>query len=318
MTLMQLEKDGFCIVPGVFDSARVADLRDRIESATTDDADSALKSRGTVFAARNLIDTIPDLIKLVDGNPLDQLLRETIGAQYGLVRALYFDKPSDRSWNLPLHKDLTIAVKDNSLPSDVFCKPTHKAGVDHVEAPAALLENMLTLRIHLDTVTTSNGPLEVIPGSHQCGKRAEPSSQPAVKILVDQGDVLAMRPLISHGSGHTNPEGNLRRRILHLEFSGSEQLLGRLSVEAFPSRRLEDMTSHRHPRQHHLPIETLHVRELLLDHFRFTDCCTQSLTENDASERNASIRITQSYSNSGRSSLFSRSPNKSSRTSNEV
>lgn len=185
---------------------------------------SALKSKGTIFAARNLIDSIPDLVDLVDCPPLVEVLGESLGQEFGLVRALYFDKPSDRSWQLPFHKDLTIAVKNNSLPTIEFSKPTHKAGVDHVEASEAILEDMLTLRIHLDTVTSANGPLEVIPGSHLSGKKTESVSRDPVKILVESGDVLAMRPMISHASGHTDPEGSLRRRILHLEFCGTKSL----------------------------------------------------------------------------------------------
>jgi len=223
-TKSELHDDGYSVLESVFDNDAVAVFLDRIETANKVDADSALQSRGTVFAARNLIDSISDLVQLVRVPILDQLLCETIGENYGLVRTLYFDKPSDRSWNLPFHKDLTIAVKDNSLPTTHFSKPTRKAGVDHVEASESVLENMLTLRIHLDTVTTSNGPLEVVPGSHQTGKKNEPSSREPVKILVEAGDVLAMRPMISHGSGHTDSEGNLRRRILHLEYCGTKRL----------------------------------------------------------------------------------------------
>ena len=219
-----LENDGYRILSNVFDGQEVLSLRTSIDTATTEDSDSALCSRGTIFAARNLIDSIPDIVDLVCRPTLRRILDLTLGKNFGLVRALYFDKPSDRSWNLPFHKDLTIAVKDNSLPTATFSKPTHKAGVDHVEASEALLQSMLTLRIHLDDVTESNGPLEVIPGSHLTGKRNEESSRAPVKILVAAGDVLAMRPLISHASGHTDPEGNLRRRILHLEFCGIETL----------------------------------------------------------------------------------------------
>ena len=220
----ELHSDGFCVLENVFDSDSVAVFLNRIETANESDADSALRSRGTIFAARNLIDSIPDLLQLACVTPLHQLLTETLGESYGLVRVLYFDKPSDRSWNLPFHKDLTISVKDNSLPTTHFSKPTCKAGVDHVEASEAVLENMLTLRIHLDTVTNSNGPLEVVPGSHLNGKSNQPSSREPVKILVQAGAVLAMRPMISHASGHTDPEGNWRRRILHLEFCGTESL----------------------------------------------------------------------------------------------
>jgi ectoine hydroxylase-related dioxygenase (phytanoyl-CoA dioxygenase family) len=220
----KLDEDGYCIIPNVFNPSEVSSLRSRIETATTEDAESALRSRGTIFAARNLIDSIPNITQLASHPALHSILAQTLGANFGLVRALYFDKPSDRSWNLPFHKDLTIAVKDNSLPTSVFSKPTHKAGVDHVEASESLLENMLTLRIHLDNVTESNGPLEVIPGSHLTGKQNEESSRAPIKVLVNAGDVLAMRPMISHASGHTAPEGNLRRRILHLEYCGTETL----------------------------------------------------------------------------------------------
>ena len=220
----ELQSDGYLVVPSVYGDALVSKLLDRIDAANVENSESALRSRGTVFAARNLIDSIPDLLSIVESPVLSELLIETLGQNYGLVRVLFFDKPSDRSWNLPFHKDLTIAVKDNSLPTTCFSKPTHKGGVDHVEASEEILANMLTLRIHLDTVTESNGPLEVIPGSHLSGKSTEPACADPVKILVDAGDVLAMRPMISHASGHTDPEGDLRRRILHLEFCGTEIL----------------------------------------------------------------------------------------------
>ena len=219
-----LQSSGYLLLPSVFCNQTVGMLLSRVDAANVADSGSALRSRGTVFAARNLIDSIPDLLSSVESPVLSALLSETLGQQYGLVRVLFFDKPSDRSWVLPFHKDLTIAVKDNSLPTTHFSKPTHKAGVDHVEASQAILENMLMLRIHLDKVTEANGPLEVIPGSHLSGKRTEPACADPVRILCDAGDVLAMRPMISHASGHTAPEGNLRRRILHLEFCGTRIL----------------------------------------------------------------------------------------------
>lgn len=222
--LERLEADGFSIVESVFDPAEVRSMIDKLESAIVADEESSIKSRGKVYAARNLIDSIPDIQSCYRAAPLMELLTEDLSARFGLVRVLYFDKPSDRSWYLPWHKDLTIAVKDNTLPTTHFSKPTRKAGVDHVEASEHLLENMLTLRIHLDDVTTSNGPLEVIPSSHASGKAVQPTEKEPVKILVNAGDVLAMRPMISHASGHTDPEGNLRRRILHLEFSAIEHL----------------------------------------------------------------------------------------------
>ena len=192
--LERLNANGFSVVESIFDAAEVQRTIDKLESAIAADSDSSIKSRGKVYAARNLIDSIPDIQSCFNAAPLVELLTADLSARFGLERVLYFDKPSDRSWYLPWHKDLTIAVKDNTLPTTHFSKPTRKAGVDHVEASENLLKNMMTLRIHLDDVTTSNGPLEVIPGSHVTGKTVQPTSQEAVKILVKAGDVLAMRP----------------------------------------------------------------------------------------------------------------------------
>jgi ectoine hydroxylase-related dioxygenase (phytanoyl-CoA dioxygenase family) len=119
---------------------------------------------------------------------------------------------------------LTVAVRDQTLPSEQFRKPTLKAGVPHVEAPCTLLERMLTLRIHLDDVTDENGPLRVVPGSHRSGKETVASpAEPAV-IHARSGDVLAMRPLVSHSSGASTPGTHRHRRVLHLEFAGCEEL----------------------------------------------------------------------------------------------
>src|SRR5262249_28184015 len=91
--------------------------------------------------------------------------------------------------------------------------------VPHVEAPGWLLDRMLTLRLHLDDMTDANGPLKVIPGSH----RGDESRTP-VTILGERGDVLLMRPLLSHASNKSHPETRQHRRILHYEFAGVEEL----------------------------------------------------------------------------------------------
>ena len=225
-TINQLRGDGFELIESVFTHSECEDIRRQLDVRMQEDKDqfNVRQSRGTVFAARNILEICPEVLQWWSKPVLQQLLGNVLGTEFGLVRVLYFDKPSDRSWSLPFHKDMTIAVKDNSLPSKCFSKPTTKAGVQHVEASPQLLENMLTLRIHLDRVTNDNGPLQVIPGSHKNGKQSQASSLTPAKILCDAGDVLAMRPLISHGSAHSNPEKKMHRRILHLEFCGTREL----------------------------------------------------------------------------------------------
>jgi ectoine hydroxylase-related dioxygenase (phytanoyl-CoA dioxygenase family) len=153
--------------------------------------------------------------------PLPDVLRAILGPAFGMVRVLYFDKHPDQTWALPWHKDLTIAVRDTHRPSPSFTKPTTKAGVPHVEAPEAVLEEMVTARIHLDDVTEANGPLKVIPGSHRSGKQLALEEEAPYTILGARGDVLLMRPLVAHCSDHSHPGTLCHRRVLHLEFAAS-------------------------------------------------------------------------------------------------
>ncbi len=78
---------------------------------------------------------------------------------------------------------------------------------------------MLTMRIHLDDVTDENGPLRVIPQSHQSKTCGGLGVDAAVTIHASAGDCLAMRPLIDHSSGSSLPGTTRHRRIVHLEFA---------------------------------------------------------------------------------------------------
>ena len=70
-----------------------------------------------------------------------------------------------------------------------------------------------------DDVTHENGPLKVIPGSHVSSTSEGLGVDRAVTIHATAGDVLAMRPLITHASGASETGTKRHRRILHLEFA---------------------------------------------------------------------------------------------------
>jgi ectoine hydroxylase-related dioxygenase (phytanoyl-CoA dioxygenase family) len=220
-----IDENGYALIEHVISPERAAALAMQLSSSLqTDQQQGApLASRGTVYAARNPLEVIDDVAALWKQTPLGPFLREILGPEFGLVRGLFFDKPPGRSWWLPWHKDLTIAVQNNQLPSERFKSPTNKAGVPHVIAPAEVLQQMLTIRLHLDDVTLENGPLRVIPGSHRSPAEIDSCREPAT-ILAQAGDALAMRPMLSHASGDSSPETKLHRRILHLEFAAQETL----------------------------------------------------------------------------------------------
>jgi hypothetical protein len=217
----QLAHFGFAMLAGVFGKQEASALADRLTAALETEEKSVLRSRGRTYGSRDLIRLLPEVCEIPGHPTLNELIKNVLGPRAGLVRALYFDKPPDRSWSLPWHKDRTIAVKDNTKPTTYFRHPTTKAGIPHVEAPETLLARMLTLRLHLDAMTAENGPLSVIPGSHLAEHL--PAAEP-VALHAAVGDVLAMRPLISHSSSLPRHGTTSHRRIIHLEFGPSEEL----------------------------------------------------------------------------------------------
>ena len=224
--LNKIERDGYSLVPAVFTPVEVDAVTSGLSAAleaARGEGESIKAAAGTVYAARNVLAVFPAARELWRRPPLVELLTSALGPGFGLVRGLFFDKPPDRGWTLPWHKDMTIAVLNNRLPSGRFGKPTVKAGVPHVEAPLDVLENMLTLRIHLDDVTHENGPLRVIPGSHRTGRELslDAASQ---EVFAARGDVLAIRPLVTHASAAPLAGTTRHRRVLHLEFAGNREL----------------------------------------------------------------------------------------------
>jgi ectoine hydroxylase-related dioxygenase (phytanoyl-CoA dioxygenase family) len=238
----QLERQGFCMLRNSVSLEQVAALREACDDALAEPSESVLarSSRGHVYAARNLLDVVPEIKTFWQKSPLIDFLRHFLGQNFGLVRVLFFDKPPDRTWALPWHKDTAIAVKDNSLVSSQLSRPTLKAGVPHVIASDEVLKRMLTLRLHLDEVTDENGPLRVIPGSHVSSTSEGEGVEAAAIIHAAVGDVLAMRPLISHSSGSSHPGTVRHRRILHLEFSADPQLPDGYEWHTFISPKATD------------------------------------------------------------------------------
>lgn len=139
-----------------------------------------------------------------------------------LVRAIRFNKTEHRNWSVRWHQDKTIAVS-NKCDIPGWGPWSVKAGIDHVQPAYPILENMLSLRIHLDDASIQNGALKVLPGSHKHALlSADQISQMSKRIEAKTceapaGSVLVMKPLLVHSSGksvHAVP-----RRVLHLEFS---------------------------------------------------------------------------------------------------
>ncbi|WP_231635938.1 phytanoyl-CoA dioxygenase family protein [Novosphingobium sp. ST904] len=152
-------------------------------------------------------------------------LAELAGLPVRPVRAVLFDKNDRADWSLGWHQDRTIAVRaEADLPG--FGPWTVKQGICHVEPPFALIEGMLTVRIHLDPVDAGNAPLLIVPGSHRLGRIAVAdvdaivARAPVFSCLADTGDVWIYRTPILHASHAARP--GRRRRVLQVDYAAGD------------------------------------------------------------------------------------------------
>ncbi len=215
----QLDAEGFCLLPHAVAAQAVTAAIHHWHALTQslrDHPSLLVSEEGSTYGARNLLDLWPQVVDLLRAPVIRDAVRLVLGASARVVRGLYFDKPPGHSWALPWHKDYTLAVQAHR-DSSILTKPTIKAGVPHVVAPQWILEQMLTVRIHLDPMTPDNGPLRLIPGSHGSYRAVDDPPRPPRVLLCNAGDVLIMRPLVTHASGHSTNRTSQHRRILHFE-----------------------------------------------------------------------------------------------------
>jgi hypothetical protein len=162
------------------------------------------------------------IAKLSFSERILSLVRPHMPAEPRPVRAIYFDKNPEKNWLVPSHQDLTIAVRSKREVAG-FGPWSLKEGVHHVQPPIHLLEQMLTVRLHLDDCDELNGALQVIPGSHKSGRLSPTaiqrfrSQQAATVCIAAAGDALLMRPLLLHYSGRSRSARH--RRVVHIEYA---------------------------------------------------------------------------------------------------
>lgn len=218
-----LAESGWCILSGVLSAGACSAVAKELADVFSRQDQGVIEGRSRqVVGGRNLQSNWQDWRRICRVDSVDGLLQQTLGARAGLVRILFFDKPHGQSWNMGVHRDRTIAIAAHHDPPNPYSKPTLKAGVPHVVADDALLERMVTLRLHLDPMHAGNGPLVVVPGSHQ---NRETSDRAATEeIHCQAGDVFVMRPLLLHGSLSRDPESQDHRRVVHMEFAPEDAL----------------------------------------------------------------------------------------------
>jgi ectoine hydroxylase-related dioxygenase (phytanoyl-CoA dioxygenase family) len=169
----------------------------------------------------------PSVMQFLQQGSLGRYLWSLLGRDLVAVKATMFDKTSTTNWRVQWHQDRAIAIKERMDVSG-YGPWSMKSGTLHVEPPVRVLEQMIAVRVHLDACGAGNGPLRVVPGSHRFGKISEAriaevaAATPNAEILVQQGGILLMRPLLLHASTTAQDPGH--RRVLHIELAPREAI----------------------------------------------------------------------------------------------
>jgi Phytanoyl-CoA dioxygenase (PhyH) len=217
----EVEMKGFCICEAVLSPEKVNEL---INSLDKIGEDGSVRKRGGLFAIRNLLDVSSEIGELAYSTLIRDLVGPVLGPKFSPVRGILFDKIPNANWKVPWHQDVTIAVQ-HKVEVEGFGPWSIKADVLHVQPPASILEQMLSVRLHLDDCGEENGALRILPGSHTKGRIPENQIQNiretshehvcAVKI----GGILLMRPLLLHASSPSNVPGH--RRVVHIDYAAA-------------------------------------------------------------------------------------------------
>ena len=161
------------------------------------------------------------------------IARDWVGETALPFRATLFDKSPDRNWLIVWHQDTALPVESRvDVPG--WGSWSMKAGVNYAHAPAETLTRVVALRLSLDDSGPDNGPLRVLPDTHELGvltdeaiatvsNRVDP-----VDCCVEAGGVVVMRPLTVHASSKTLSERP--RRVLHIEYADALDVAPRLRL----------------------------------------------------------------------------------------
>lgn len=226
MTISELHTEalltqGYSTFSNIYSNDELEQILSLINRSKPDKA--TFRKSTDLFAIRQFLKEIPGILPVVLNEYLLSIIHKMAGPDYFIVKSIYFDKPPSSNWFVSYHQDLTISV-DHKNEIHGFGPWTVKQHQFAVQPPVEYLENIITLRIHLDETDENNGALKVIPGSHLKNiYRPETIDWMLEKEMVcsvEKGGIMIMKPLLLHSSGRTI--NNQRRRVIHIELSNLE------------------------------------------------------------------------------------------------
>ena len=217
----ELLDNGYSIIENVYSTEEVHNILSAINNA--DMSKETFRKTNDLFAIRQFLKEVPSTFDLIFSGKLKTIIKQYLGSDFFIVKSIYFDKPETSNWYVSYHQDLTISV-DKKLDIKNFGPWTTKQNQFAVQPSIDFLENIITIRIHLDDTDENNGALRVFTKSH-VKKIYRPdtinwSEETETTCSVKQGGIMLMKPLTLHSSSRTT--NHKKRRVIHIEFSNKE------------------------------------------------------------------------------------------------
>jgi ectoine hydroxylase-related dioxygenase (phytanoyl-CoA dioxygenase family) len=217
MLAQQLDSRGFAIIPNIFTANDFVPLMSELSG------ESLKRSRAGMRHALSL----PSVANLARDMRLLRIAETIVGSGGFPFRATLFEKSGRSNWLVAWHQDTALPLQEQR---DTFgWGPwSVKDGVVYAHAPANALSRVLAIRVHLDNSTQDNGPLRVLPGTHNQGVLTDEEihslsvNRSMEECLVPIGGILVMRPLLVHAS--SKARNQISRRVLHIEYAASTRI----------------------------------------------------------------------------------------------
>lgn len=217
----EINSEGFVIIDKVYSENEIEKIISEIEKVTQIENDnSTFRKSQDLFAIRQFHKEIPETLKYIFNKNLKEIIKTNFGENYFITKSIYFDKPEKSNWFVSYHQDLTISV-DKKVEVENFENWTTKQNQFAVQPPKEILEQIFTIRIHIDKTTKENGALKVLNKTHNKGifrtENIEVENETETICEIEKGGIMIMKPLLFHASNKTT--NNERRRVIHIEFS---------------------------------------------------------------------------------------------------
>jgi ectoine hydroxylase-related dioxygenase (phytanoyl-CoA dioxygenase family) len=197
-------------------------VADVLERTQLDQVTSVLASDDNSRAGRRHLMRYDVVREIANDSRLLMVAADALGDGAKPFKATLFDKSPDSNWLVAWHQDVSVPVRSRSN-AEGWGPWSTKDGQLYAHAPAAVLDQIVALRVHLDDSTLENGPLRVLPNTHTLGRLSEEQLRALAREVqpidctVGAGGVIAMRPLIVHASPKSR--SSLPRRVLHIEYA---------------------------------------------------------------------------------------------------